>query len=257
MRKYFFLRFVLFCIIFGGSIFLLFFNPYFKISHWKIDGAQMVDAKSLDQLIQIEFQKKWFFFRQDNFFIALLKSNYLEKVFKKHFLDIENIQIKPNWKENPFSNFIMIIKERQKAGIWCNNNPENSCFYFDSNGYLFRKSPESKGPFIIEVTDTASLGLGLGGTVGDANLVSGLLSLQKELKKLPDLVIENITIINQNYDFIMQLTNGWKLYFDPKIDVVNQFRVFNVLILEKKISPTDRIEYIDLRIKNKAYIKRF
>jgi hypothetical protein len=216
----------------------------------------MIDEVKLRKLINLESDKKWLLFPQNNFFVANLRKHHLKKVIIKHFPEIKTINIVNNWEKDSINGFIVKIQERNKAGIWCNVEKENNCFYFDETGYLFRKSPESMGPFIINIKNQAVPKIGLGEYVDEENLVSDLIFLQEEFGKLADIFIKEIDIINLNHDFILRTGNNWSLYFDPKVDVKNQMRVFRALLAQGKLVLGEHIEYVDLRVRNKAYIKR-
>jgi len=252
----FLLRFVIFGVIVGGLIFLLFFNSYLKISHWSILGAEMISDKDVQDLLLKETAERWLFFPQDNFLIMLVRSHSLGGMLKQNFKEIRNVSLRPDWREDFLNHFLVNIEERKKIGIWCGKESEQDCFFFDETGYLFKSVPESKGPFIINVKDEVGAELGLGDKIEDIDLVKSLIVIDEKFNELPLLVIETISVINQNHDFILKTNNGWILYFDPKESVADEFRVFKALLDKEEIKITDAIEYIDLRIKNRAYIKR-
>jgi hypothetical protein len=252
-RRVLVLKIILFIIILGGSVFLLFFNPRLEIDKWQIDGTKLADESKMEKLIEIEMNKMWRPFC-NNFFITLFRRNNLSKNILEHFPEIKTVNIRPSWDNNPFNRLDISIKEREKEGIWCSGDGE--CFYYDDTGFLFSKSADSKGPFIISIRDIASLDLYLGSVLGNKNFTPNLRELSESFSDIPNIVIDTIEVINLNYDFIVKTNNGWSLYFDPNISAKTQTEVFKGLLLEEKIKIEEPLQYIDLRIKNKAYLLR-
>ena len=248
------LKIILFVIIFGGSIFLLFFNPKLKINKWKINGAVLSDEQKIEKLLEIEMGRMWGPFYRDNFFVAFFRKSRLSNILKEHFPEIKKANIYPDWDNNPFNCFKLSIEEREKEGIWCGESA--GCFYYDDTGFLFRQSAESKGPFMVSIKDSASLNLSLGSVLGNENFVLNLRELYESFSGVPSVAIDETEVINLNYDFMVKTNNEWLLYFDPNISAKTQTEVFKGLLVEEKIKINEPLQYIDLRIKNKAYLMR-
>lgn len=242
-------------VILGGIIFLIFFNPYFKITDWEIEGAQMADEIVLKDYLNRAISDRAFLFPKNNFFTCLFLLKDIKLGLKRQFPEIKNVQIKPSSK-NWLSAYKAVIREREKIGIWCADEPSENCFLFDKEGVLFRSSPESRGPFILTVNDGVGFGLSLSQKISEKDFLLSIVYLENKFRDLENISINNIKVINQNYDFIIYTKNGWQIYFDPKISPQEQFRVFDALLKNGNIKPQDKIDYIDLRVKNKAFVKR-
>ncbi len=241
----------------GSLLYLFFFSPYFRISSLKVKGINTIQRRDIETVMKAQLAKKWTLLPQDNFFIFFLRSKHFTKLLKVHFPPIDLVAFQPYAGKNFFNTLNIIIQERKPQGVWCSGPEENKlCFFFDKNGYLFRTSPAGKGPFWILTQDKTEMHFGLGDAIQDQNLVRSLVFLQKVFQEIPFLTPEKMEIINANHDILLKTTNGWKIYFDPQQDIVREFNVLNTLFERDKISPTEHLEYIDLRIQDKAYIKR-
>ncbi len=250
------IKFVLLTVIVGGSIFLLFFNPYLQIKDWEIEGIESAQKRNVAVFLEKLTDKKILFLPQNNFLIFLIKQNSITKLLETQFREIEDTSISLFFDKNFFNRVKIIIKERTKDGIICPSAHDANCFFFDKTGLLFKQSPESRGPFILSVKDNTKDNFRAGDKIENENLVNALIYLKEEFSDITVISIKEIKIINQNYDFILQTNNDWNIYFDPQVSIERQLHVLKTLFAEKKINAQESLEYIDLRIKNKAYLKR-
>jgi hypothetical protein len=250
-KTYFFIRFLVLGIIIGGTIYLLFFNPFLKVRKWIFQGETDINLSEAQQIIETKASKKWFIFPQDNFFIVLFRRHSFEKTLEKHFLELTEVKVWPA-QEHLFNNFNISLSKREKAAIWCSSN----CFYIDREGLLFKKAPQTAGPFITLIEDKIGLNLEINARIKDQNLLQAIFLLKEQFDNTTKLSIKNIEVFNDNHDFALITNQNWKLYFDPQTNIENQWNVFKALLNKNSLSLNDSINYIDLRIKNKAYIKK-
>lgn len=255
-RLLFSIKPILLMVIIVGLVFLVFFNPYIEIKEWKIEGIESAQEEDINLFLKELIGKKTFFLPQNNFFIFLIRQNNIIKSLKTQFREIEDISIVPFFDKNFFNKIKIKIEKRTKNGIICSSLRELNCFFFDKEGLLFKQSPESRGPFILSVRDETKNNFKIGDRIENENLINALIYLNKEFSNIAVISIKEIKIINQNYDFILQTNNNWNIYFDPQESIERQLHVLKTLFAEKKINAQEPLDYIDLRIKNKAYIKR-
>ncbi len=250
------IKFILLMIVIGGLIFLLFFNPYLEIRNWEVEGVELAKKKDIVVFLEKLTEKKVLFVPQNNFFVFLIKRNNIIKLLETQFKEIESASISFFFNRNFFNEIKIEIKKRTEEGIICPSSCDFNCFFFDKTGLLFKQSPESKGPFIFSVKDETKNNLKIGDKIEDENLINALLCLKKEFSNITTIGIQEIKVVNQNGDFILRTNNHWKIYFDPQESIEKQLHVLKTLFAEKKINAQEPLDYIDLRIKNKAYIKR-
>lgn len=239
----------------GGLIYLLFFNPYLVVDSYQLSGVKTLNAEQLKGTVDHIINQKWLGVSQRNIVLLFLRKNTFVRQLKLNFPEIKTASLEPVWHPSPLRSFRLLIQERKRAGIWCSSAEKGSCFFFDDEGYLFQKSPYSKGPFILNVQDDTGMNLRLGDKIRDTRLIKALITIQKKFFQLPDISLNKVEIINLNHDLAAITNQGWKIYFDPQSDISSQFLVLETLIQKGVITSSKKIHYIDLRVSNRAYIK--
>ncbi|MDO8504784.1 MAG: hypothetical protein Q7S36_02930 [Candidatus Liptonbacteria bacterium] len=163
------------------------------------------------------------------------------------FPQIKTIDIqKDYWKKR----VTIRVAERIPYGIWC-ESPE-VCFWFDDEGVLFRKSPASQGNLIKTVTDSSGRSLGLGARVLPENFFANLLSIFDSLERggvSPNsLEVKDLSL----GEVAVGISEGPDLYFSLQFSSANTPDILKML---KSGSAFSKLQYVDLRIPNRAYYK--
>jgi hypothetical protein len=198
-----------------------------------------------------------------------LESQVFRGSFFNYLLGFNNLLIWPNHIDNP-DKFLPQIKsldidksywaktitvrvtERSPYGIWCASTGDPACFWFDDSGKIFKKGPLSQGNLIKTVTDSSGRPLGLGNNVLPANYFSNLRSAFEALDasglgvksvELKDLALEEITV---------RVVDGPAIYFSLRFPADWTPAVLNDLMGKSSFW---KLNYVDLRIENRAYYK--
>ncbi len=247
-----------------GAACLIAYSPLFKLRQINITWIN-ADEKQLDTNKIIEEFK--------NFFVGQSKI--------ASFLGPDNILIWDNeklaeFKRNPriaeitiekdyFKRQIKInIKERKRFGIWCPSSLEQcnvdalanatcskgeGCFWFDKNGVIFSEAPIVEGNLIYKIDDFSGRSLKLGEPVLAEKFFLNLLKIFDILEK-SDLGIKSLKLERFELQEIATESSP-KIYFSLRIDP--NFGLSTIESLKK--TGLNRIEYIDLRVENRAYYK--
>lgn len=168
------------------------------------------------------------------------------------------------------------FKKREKFGIWCLNtqisadntqintdNPQKSasnphtsafeCWWFDKDGIIFEKSPQTEGEMIYKINDYSGRQLNLTDKAINDELFKNLLKIFDVLKKadlnvktlyIEDLALEE-TEVRPPADSIPKIY--FSLRFDPS------FALPAIESLKK--TGLEKIQYIDFRVENRVYYK--
>lgn len=245
-------------IIVGGCLYFFFFSPFFQIQEWKVEGCKSLEKgvvlKTFGQIINSPSRRWW----AKNFFLALIFQKNLTTELEKQIPEIQQASLRPPWYADRFFQIMeIVIVEREKIGIWCNVQKETQqpCYFFDPDGYLFKKAPESRGPFLMLVKNETDIHPQLFQKIPDKNLIDALVYFKYAFAQI-SFPIQQATIYSLNHDIKLKTGEGWDILFDPQEDIKRAFAVFYKLLTDKHLDPTQSLEYVDLRIKNKAYIKR-
>jgi len=144
---------------------------------------------------------------------------------------------------------ILMAKEREKFGIWCQSLGD--CYWFDKKGVLFDKAPQTEGEIIYKVKDFSGRELNIGGRAIDETLFGNLLKIFEVLDK-SGLGIKTLRLNEMNLEeIISESPSAPKIYFSLRI---NPFFGLSVLQSLKNFG-LEKIEYIDLRVENRGYYK--
>lgn len=257
-----------FFVLLIGAGYLIVYSSIFRITRIDADNKQI----NADEIIR---DLKSFFINQSKITEFLGPENILiwkpEKIgeFIKNYPQIAELKIEKDY----FGREIKInIKEREKFGIWCitrtntdqtqtntENNPsisvsspyESVCWWFDKNGVIFSEALRVEGQLINKIDDFSGHSLSLGELILEEKFLSNLFKifeiLEKSDLKIKSLKLENLELQEVVTDFPLMP----KIHFSLRIN-----SEFALAALEsiKKIG-FDKIEYIDLRVKNRAYYK--
>lgn len=247
---------VVFLFLLTGAGYLTAYSSFFKINNVTLIDAEnkQANANEVIEDLKNSFNKQsklTSFLGAENILIWRNKPN---EIFFKEHPKIIDLTIKKNYLERKIE---INIDERVKLGVWCEtstNNQElitNNCFWFDENGVIFEEAPMVEGEMIYKITDFSNRELAFGDRVLDENLFNNLILIFKTLERaglnLKTLRLENLSA----QEIIAESPLVPKIYFSLRFDPDFSLSVFENL---KKIN-LEKVEYLDLRIKNRAYYK--
>jgi len=243
--------FLFFALIIGAA-YAVVYSPLFKIKNI----AQIDTDKLVEKL-------KDFFANQSKITEFLGPENILiwdtKKIgqFPKN-PEIAEIKIEKDYIERQIK---ITVQKREKFGIWCvieqtgtstQESATDNCFWFDKNGIIFSSAPMVEGSLINKVDDFSGRSFKLGESVLSEkfffNLIKIFELLEKSGLKIKSLKLENL----QFQEIISEPINSLpKIYFSLRIDP--NFGLSAIESLRK--TGLEKVEYIDLRVENRAYYK--
>lgn len=270
-------------IIILSSFYFVAKSPIFKIKNIEISGVAEARAKILEDQLKDFMAKKSFASEKLGWENILVWGNNSE-VFLKNHPELEDLKISNQYYKKQIS---IIAKEREKFGIWCqgkdnefsvkqeknssttalNNatsqeilidsnknllNDNKSCWWFDKNGFIFSQAPIIESELFNRVEDYSGRNLSAGEKVLDDKLFGNLIKIFNIL---------NMTQINTKTLYLskIELEEVYiKSVSDPKILFTihsDPSFAINAIAAIKKSANWKKLNYVDLRIQNKAYYK--
>ncbi len=254
---------VAFFILVAGAAYLIIYSPLFRIKNISVTqlnaaeleerqipygAGEKIDPENVIQDLKNVLVKQSKFaglLGFDN--ILVWKNGNFEEIFKL-YPQIAELTIEKDYFERQIG---IIIRERQRKGIWCVNDSSDAlkCYWFDKNGVLFEDAPSIEGNLINKVNDFSGRNLEIGAPVLAEKLFSNLIEIFDVLEK-SDLNVKSLKLERIELQEVVSESSP-KIYFSLRIDPS-----FGLSALESiKNIGLEKIQYIDLRVENRAYYK--
>lgn len=239
-------------VIIAGIYFFLFF-PNFQVKNIVISGNQKINSQDLQNIIEKDVNKKLIGFGNWNIStksIFLANAQDIQNQIVGLYPNIKTITIAKKFPQDLDVN----IQERQQFATFSQNN---KYFYIDDTGIIFEELPNvAENTFIVR-QDLNTNDVWLGESVVQENIMKIISEIEKNLK---DNFQINLTeaLISTPIRLNIKTGENWQIYFDitENSDISLQLTKLN-LLLKDEITPETRqkLEYIDLRFKDRAYYK--
>ncbi len=249
---------VLLLLTFGLVFYSLFFLQYFQIKNISFNGMMTVKEKDLENIFSKYILEKKYFLKNSNIFV--LSSAVFSDKIEKNFSRVKSVDV-----EKIFPNSLKInIKEYQPTGISCKEiagekEPEKlkkaQCFYFDEDGIVFDSAPLTLSSLLVFLYDENINIKDFPDNFYKKESIDFILKLKKEISETIGIPVEYFKFLNEYDDVEADLKTGFKILFDQKQDPILQVRAAKNVIDNKIKEAIIDLEYIDLRIKNRAYYK--
>ncbi len=234
-----------------GAAYAVAYSPLFKIRNIEVGGNEYVSSEEIISQIKRLFIEKSpiaKFLGEDN--ILAWESGAQSIGFLSP--RIKSLKIEKDY----FSRSIkIVVSEREKFGVWCQ---PASCWWFDKSGVLFSNAVSSEGNLINKVDDFSGRPLKIGEQALEGKLLSNLIKIFAVLEKA-DLGIKSLKLERLELQEIIanpstgsgQAESSPVIYFSLRIDPS-----FGLAAIESlKSTGLNKLEYIDLRVENRAYYK--
>ncbi len=244
-RKKYLLVVLLTALVLGGLGYLFLFSPMFQLQAREVRGARTVAPQALLDLTP----------SQGN--LLFISQKPLEKNILSTFPEIGRAQVRKNFF---FRKLVIDVIEREELVLSCNIDGRRAilpCVAVDSQGIAFREKQEiPTGMPILALSEPAP---SLGTKILDPNLLPFVAELKRSLDgwnvlQATETKIEYFSLAPGLVS--AHMTEGWETYFTQEEDRSWQETKLRE-VLEKQVSQEkrNRLQYIDVRFGNQAYVK--
>lgn len=237
-----------FFVLLIGAGYLIVYSSVFKIE--KIEatqsGSENVPLKTEDIVQELKdfFEKKSkisSFLGAEN--ILIWKETGADFLLK--YPQLEKIEIEKSYPKRLLK--INLVKKTKK-GAWC---APAACFWFDEKGELFAEAPFVEGGLILTLNDFSGRELKIGDSVLPEDFLANFFKIVGFLEKnglaaknlkLEDISFQEITAESGDALQIRFSLRNDPAFAEPAVQSLKEIGM-------------EKVEYIDLRVENKAYYK--
>jgi len=253
-KKPIFWIFLLVLIIFFTALYFFLFFSGFQVQNIIISGNETIQSKDIENLVSNNVNKKiitignWSITSES---IFLTNPPELQKIILNSFPIIETATIKRRLPQS----VSLKIEERKPFAIFCQPDQNGKCFFIDKNGVIFEPLQNLPQDMPVLEQSIDSKEAFVGESVIGKDIMNVILKIEKNLKDNFQINVKGAFLSNP-LRLDVKTNENWQIYFDLNSDTDLQIIKLNSL-LKDEISKTSRakLQYIDLRFKDRAYYK--
>jgi len=240
-------------IIVGTGFYFLLFFPNFQVNNITINGNQKISSENLKNIVDQEVNKKPIGFAGWNLYsksIFLVNTEELQKQILNTYSEIKIASVTKNLPQDLAVN----IEERKQFAIFCQNE---KCFNIDEGGVIFENSSTTAQDTFIVRQNINLQDAFVGENVIEENIMRAISKIEKDLKGNFQINLAE-ALISTPIRLDVKTGEGWQIYFniDTDSDIGLQLTKLNLLLKDEIASETrQKLEYVDLRFKDRAYYK--
>lgn len=230
--------------------------PLFQIQEVRIEGNEEVSESKIKSVVLDRLWGEFFFFPTAS--ILLVDTQGMQDALLKAVPGLETVSIRRKLPDI----LTIAVQERRVVALWCQpphliisgGGQELRCVAIDSNGVAFKEAEPSPETIIIRGQEQS---LNLRETVVAKDVLEAILYFAKEAKRRSLFSEEGLSfeIVSEN-QIHARTGEVWDVHFTHTQDLSWQVTKLQT-VLENKIPPAKRarLEYIDVRFGDQAYIK--
>jgi len=237
----------------AGGVYGLNTWQYVHISQIDITGVQTVKKERIQNRISQQLDtSRWKFFKARS--IAFLPAHTIEQKVNSEFSRIKHVNI-----TRRLPNKIRVeITEHTPMLVYC----ANQCYEVSRSGLVIDRVKKSQSmlPQLTGYSSSFSDNNGLGDNLVTGREAQWIYTIIQQLQNRLELQVTRIDVQERFQDNIQRIRvyvdKGYYLKIDSETDVLHQIGVLEAVLVNTISDSKERdLEYIDIRIKNRAYYK--
>lgn len=238
------------CVIAALSLLVygIFFSGFFDVGEVSVSGMQAVAANDIRQKI-LDRMVSPHLFSISGRNIFLFSPDDAEAILTKNYPRIGSVSVSRNF----FTRNIMVsVMERAASGVAC--DPQNTCFLFTAGGLMFADATGTD-PSLPLVKEDSFGPVSLPRQEIAPHIVKFISDIKEYARDFAGVSIQSFSLMNQYGDIEADTAGGYHVYFTDSYDAEKQARVLKNLLISQIKDQAQHLEYIDLRVENRAYYK--
>lgn len=259
------------------------YSPLFKVKSVEVMGNRNVSSDDIitlatAKIIGDSLWKRVFGMRN----ILVWPSGFSSENLR--FLpQLKSLSIEKSYRQRKIK---IIVQERELFGVWCLRETltntddtqtsnteiiprqsalsprEPACWWFDSDGTIFKKAIDMEGSIVVVVDDYSQKNIGLGSKILPDEFLQNIFSIFRVVSE-SDIAIKEIRLDDINSQEIevdtynsssagVSIQAGPKVYFSLRFSAANTSSIIKSL---KDKSLFGGLQYVDFRVENRVYYK--
>ena len=229
-----------------GLTYLCVYSPMFRITEVKIVGAGQMQTEALLAALKVQVAASplgW-----------LGNDNYLAWPDELPYrtAQVQNISIQKSFLPRSIT---IHVTPRTRYAVWCNDIEarQQSCYWVDPNGIIFERAPIAEGQLVQTIYDDASGAFGL---IGEPVLAESSFQIVKKVvegTQALGLAVRRMRITHELQELRVDTEQGARILFSLRFDP--EPTALPALARFMKKPGLTRVEYLNLTVENRAYVK--
>ena len=229
---------LLFCILLGAAIYLIFFSPFFQVKNVSFGDTKYVSRAELDGVVASS---------RGIFNNNIITFGFFD--FGSRLGDVTGVKSFSIIREFP-NNIKIEIVEKSPIFVW---QILDKKYLVDENGYAWANYEEKYASLPV-VVDTKNVPVQVGAKIVPGSFVTFTRDIFNNFEGTTGIPISKSEVLDIISDLKITSKDGWYVYFDTTRTAKNQLTGL-VRVLEEVRNKGRKLEYVDLRIDNRIFYK--
>jgi len=240
---------VAFLLLFGYGFL---FSGIFNVGKIEVLGAETLDEKELEGFVGSLLSKKlWGIFPKNH--PLFINEKLLEASLESEFPKISQVKFQYRYANDTLR---ITIQERKAIAYWCQDG--HHCFLIDSKGVIYEDAlgDAFSGNLILRIKDETGRQLRKGSRPFSEEGMMLMLDLKEGLK--PEVSINAFVLEPESlgaHYLRAETSAGWYFFADTRTASGDLILKLKTLLAKEIGTKVNRLEYVDLRVPNRAYYK--
>lgn len=230
--------------------YFVFLSGIFAIRDITVSGTDVIAVRDVQAVVGEALSgKALLLFPRENF--LLFSSAHAAERVRAVFPRAETVSVRKSLLRRAV---VVAITERQPAGVACAKTAE-TCVYFDTNGIVFAVAPTIASASLLRIEENT---LEVGQFPQEkytAELVRFITAAKKHMQEKARATITAFAFMNGYGDVEARTQEGYTIFLSTAQGAEEQAQIFKNIIATEIKDQMPALEYIDLRIENRAYYK--
>lgn len=235
-----------------GLFYFFFFSGYCDVRSIAVSGTKTIHTDEVRAVVASAFDgRSLLIFSRRNFLFFPVHET--ARAVKEKFPAIDSIDVSRKlWG----AKVVVVIVEREPAGIVCGKLEQDACMYFDEGGVVFAVAPRIIGASVLRIEEE-SLGeiTGFPAQKYSADTINFITLAKNLVSEKTGITVETFVLLNEYGDVEARTQEGFLILFSMKQSAELQAHILKNLLATEIKDQAPNLEYIDLRVENRAYYK--